>query len=435
MRNNLPLQITESKTRLAIHRTTIGLLLLAFTSSSVPCFGGENSCPDMSSHERVLQQGMQMLAPGSTPASSGGGGGSGFFGWDNVPWESISIKRRSAKTVTDATDPGLWSVSPNSAASLPLHTLEDISVALTCAEHYTERNEFRSAQALYSRILTECPKAENIDGIIRPARVGLELAKLLADQSECSTSHVQVNSNQNIFSASTVISALRLANQNSSFGVTKGWLMTYLVSVIRKTPDPQWTLEKVLVDLVSAKDLDLSVKSQFVQYVLNDRSLLQVLREQIRKDSKQAGAQNPDLLAHAKTLAHNYKMALECLQMANDLDQTAFKLEKQQKYDMAMKLLNDSLEIKTKNLGPMNTDTIQQYGDIARVYASEHRYKQAEETYEQALALFRKLQGPREGYVTMLENYGDMLNRTNQKQKATKILNEAGRCSQSVTKD
>ena len=312
-------------------------------------------------------------------------------------------------------------------------TLEEISIASTCAEHLLERNEFRSAHKLYSRLLSECPRVQKAANIETTAKAGIEISQILAAQQSSSDSNTQSISQKNAFTAATVIRALRFIDRNYVLGINDS-LMPYLISTIRKSPDPRWTFDKVLTDVDEAKDLGLKTRSEFVQFATNDRLLLKALKEEQHRSFHESVAQNTDVVLRAHTLDHNYKMALECLHMADELDRTAFDLETEQTYEMAMRLYKESLEIKTKNLGTINTDTIQQYGDIARVYASEHKYKQAEETYEQALALFRKLRGPREGYVTMLENYGDMLNQTNQKQKATEILNEANRYSQNATK-
>jgi len=120
-------------------------------------------------------------------------------------------------------------------------------------------------------------------------------------------------------------------------------------------------------------------------------------------------------------------MSLECLSLAEDLNRTAFKLEQRESYDMAIKLYREALAIKEKNLGTNKVETIEQSGDIARVYGAKGDYKQSGQLYEQVLLSFRRLKDPGDGYITVLENYVDMLNRSNQKDKAAAILGELKR--------
>jgi tetratricopeptide (TPR) repeat protein len=170
--------------------------------------------------------------------------------------------------------------------------------------------------------------------------------------------------------------------------------------------------------------ISLRSKSRFLEFAVNDKELCAGLVGNAKPSSAPNNNRGADALARAKSLSHNYRMSLECLSLAEDLNRTAFKLEQKASYDMAIKLYREALAIKEKNLGTNKVETIEQSGDIARVYGAKGDYKQSGQLYEQVLVSFRRLKDPGDGYITVLENYVDMLNRSNQADKAVAILNE-----------
>jgi tetratricopeptide (TPR) repeat protein len=100
-------------------------------------------------------------------------------------------------------------------------------------------------------------------------------------------------------------------------------------------------------------------------------------------------------------------------------------LERDGQYEGAEKLYKQALLIKQKNLGPENPESIAQNSDLARVSAARGRKSQACKYYEDGLKALRKLPNPGRAYATMLESYGDMLDRMNDKTRAEKIYEEA----------
>jgi hypothetical protein len=198
---------SNSRATLPFQRTAIGLFLLASASSSFPCFGGENSCPDMSAHEQVLEQGKKMLMDErpleheprrrSWNGIEGGAlstpqrlqyGKSGY-----TAGSYTSSKQNNASTAPDTSDSILWSIAPDKAADLPLGTLEQVLIASRCAEYLMERNEFRAAHKLYTRILAECTKVQNIH-IATTAKAGSRISQMLAEQESSSESRTQSDS-------------------------------------------------------------------------------------------------------------------------------------------------------------------------------------------------------------------------------------------------
>lgn len=116
----------------------------------------------------------------------------------------------------------------------------------------------------------------------------------------------------------------------------------------------------------------------------------------------------------------------QCLDMAAQLNKTAFDLERRAHYAMAQKLYEQALEIKQLNLSKDDPDIASQTLDVARTCAAQTNYTQAQSLYESALSLLRKK--PRiDSSLTKqaLENYGQMLNQMNQQEKAKKIYDEA----------
>jgi tetratricopeptide (TPR) repeat protein len=116
----------------------------------------------------------------------------------------------------------------------------------------------------------------------------------------------------------------------------------------------------------------------------------------------------------------------QCLEMAKQLNETAFNLEKRTHFDMARKLYQQALEIKQLNLAPNDPETAKQIIDLARVATEQNKYVEAQRLYEKALSTLRK--NPltdASDTIAALESYGQMLNDSKQAPKANQIYNEA----------
>lgn len=117
---------------------------------------------------------------------------------------------------------------------------------------------------------------------------------------------------------------------------------------------------------------------------------------------------------------------MECLQMAERIDNTASSLEYIGNYVMASKLFKESLAIRAKNLGASDPRTAAVYGDLARVAEEQGDLIRSDALYSRGIAIYR--QHPDRGmhdYGVMLENYATLLGKRKLIAKANSISSEA----------
>jgi tetratricopeptide (TPR) repeat protein len=126
-----------------------------------------------------------------------------------------------------------------------------------------------------------------------------------------------------------------------------------------------------------------------------------------------------------KALYNDYRKSLQCLEMAHKLNAMAGYLLADRNYARAEKLYKDALEIKRKNLGPNDPDTLTEVLNLARLYGAQGNYALASQTFEQLLSNYRKLPKPPDEYATTLESYGDMLNSAKKEKEAELVYAEA----------
>ena len=134
-------------------------------------------------------------------------------------------------------------------------------------------------------------------------------------------------------------------------------------------------------------------------------------------------------LSKAEKLKANYEsegMKLQCLRVSRELNSTGWKLEVSQNYPLALKMYEESLAIKLKNLAASDPETAAQYGELARLAAEQGDFKKSENLYNQGLAIYQ-MQGDRSlrDYGTMLENYGMILQKDHQQAKSNIALEKA----------
>jgi len=256
--------------------------------------------------------------------------------------------------------------------NLPLTTTNQIDSAEVSARAYEAATEYNAAKQLYQRILSARVNAfpvnkVAIDSTIEDiARVGLcQSAQVYEDKKE-------------------------YAKAVSLYG-------------------------QVLQAITSQRKIDLATRISLIAPIV---SKLESFQAHHIEEAKAIRLQ-------AQHLHDSYKRTLACIDMAGRLDHCALKLECDGMYTMAEKSYKQSLEIKENNLGKHDPDTLSVYGDLARLCAEQGRYSEAQNIYEQALAVYRKLPNPGNSYTSMLENYGDMLNHINQTSKADQIYSEA----------
>jgi tetratricopeptide (TPR) repeat protein len=173
------------------------------------------------------------------------------------------------------------------------------------------------------------------------------------------------------------------------------------------------TYRQILLTISANQNMELETKLQLVSTIMH-------------RLSKAAYAKNAKRICHqAKQLHDLYTKQLACIQITTDLDSTAWRLEHSGLYDRAEKTYKQSLAFKEKTFGKNNQNTLVARADLARLYANEKRYVEANNIYERTLASYKKIANPGEPYIALLENYGDMLNHINQTAKADEIYNEA----------
>ncbi len=116
----------------------------------------------------------------------------------------------------------------------------------------------------------------------------------------------------------------------------------------------------------------------------------------------------------------------QCLSMADQLNKTAFDLERNAHSAMALKLYQQALEIKQLNLSANDPETALQMLDVARTASEAKEYQRAQSLYEKALAIFRgNSRTDPADTLTALESYGQLLERMKQQDKAKKVYDEA----------
>jgi tetratricopeptide (TPR) repeat protein len=137
-----------------------------------------------------------------------------------------------------------------------------------------------------------------------------------------------------------------------------------------------------------------------------------------------------------KTLRKDVELALvelaaehekrECLEVAAKLDETASKLERRDLFDKAAEMHRESLDIKSKNLGPNNPEILSSLNGLARTLSVQKKYKEADAAYQKILAFYnanKQLQD--RSYASVLESYAQMLASSGQKTKADKVYEDA----------
>jgi tetratricopeptide (TPR) repeat protein len=81
------------------------------------------------------------------------------------------------------------------------------------------------------------------------------------------------------------------------------------------------------------------------------------------------------------------------LTLATELNEKAIELYKQGKYDEAVPLLEQSLNIRQQVLGAEHPDVAESLNNLALLYSAQGRYTEAEPLYLQALEMWKKLLG------------------------------------------
>ncbi|MBX9951010.1 MAG: tetratricopeptide repeat protein [Candidatus Obscuribacterales bacterium] len=360
-------------------------------------------CPDMSEHERVLNEGIQ-LHKISKPA---GVIGVGRFSFPEQARDTGSSKWRndSLPSHIQATKENLTHWRRIQSKHLPLYTYSQAVEAVKFAEQSEELGMYDPAVLLYRRILEEQkinPLLQTLE--VRQLERGLERALDCQDAEDLK----------------------------------------------RKGQDSQ-AIEKLgkAVESLSSSSLDLCTRVNILKPILTeidevmDKEITSAVNHSSTKSASQANTniQTPKNAKSTNTVRASalkywteWNRQIECLGMAQKLDRAAFNLEKVGQYSMAERLYRQALSIKVKNLGVEDTETIKQSADLGRVAAAQGHKSEARKYFEEALAKLRNNPHTKDMYASMLESYGDALSKMDYGAEANRIYEEARTINEELDK-
>ncbi|MDE5114961.1 MAG: tetratricopeptide repeat protein, partial [Trichodesmium sp. St15_bin1_1] len=99
----------------------------------------------------------------------------------------------------------------------------------------------------------------------------------------------------------------------------------------------------------------------------------------------------------------------ESLTLATELNDKAFELYKQGKYDQAVPLLEQSLKIRQQVLGAEHLSVAESLNNLANLYNAQRRYREAEPLYREALEMRKNLLGAEHPDIaTSLNNLAEL---------------------------
>jgi len=130
-------------------------------------------------------------------------------------------------------------------------------------------------------------------------------------------------------------------------------------------------------------------------------------------------------IATLKSQASHRLQKLECLELSDDLVRTAAHLASQGQYDRATKLLDAAIDIRTKNLGAHDSQTVDAQIQVARVLIGAERLPSAAKRLELVTTSMRKAKVKDIDQFRMaLEMYADVLSKVQQSAESDRIYTE-----------
>jgi tetratricopeptide (TPR) repeat protein len=214
--------------------------------------------------------------------------------------------------------------------------------------------------------------------------------------------------------------------------------LAYVHQVLNQTPS---ALRQFALYFASTGDYETSLKAQNAIFISvnritkdwNNMDQRLTLLTQVKSDLSAPWVMQSE---QGKTLRKDVELALaglvvehekrECLDVAAKLDATANQLEDRYLFAKAADMHRESLNIKTKNLGPNNPEVLSSLNGLARTLSVQKKYKEADAAYRNALAFYNANKQFRDrDYASMLESYAQMLASSGQKAKADKVYEDA----------
>jgi Tetratricopeptide repeat len=377
------------------------MIAVVFLVQGMPVLAKEDAvCPDMSEHEQTLNEGEQYF-------QEHGGSGSSGFGFPDVGWEHhAEIEKESPFSNPSFTFAG---IRLESQWQKRMSSYPDMQILLKDHPELKEWSKWFNAGSILEQIdnlpLKTTTQIESAELGVKELAAATEYdaAQRLLQRILAARIRVTPNDRGDIEAIRDDIRRITMIRTANAY--EKG----------KQLPAALSTYNLLIESIDSARDLDLAAKLAFLSPVSS------------RLDKIAAGGSTEarQLQLKVADLCTGYRRSLDCIHMAERLDANGWRLEKAGMTEMAQKAFKESLEIKTKNLGQDDPDTLAAYGDQARLCADEGRFAEASDIYERTLAKYRKLQNRGTPYASILESYGDMLNRTGHTAKANAIYAEA----------
>jgi hypothetical protein len=178
-----------------------------------------------------------------------------------------------------------------------------------------------------------------------------------------------------------------------------------------------------LQSILHAIQATTATDEEYLQYLAELNEII------VRIPASQPGLAKVGDEVNRLTAFHKEQIRIRpCMEMAEQLNKTAFALERTNEYDMAWKLYQQALEIKQKNLGEKNIETIRQLLDMARAAGGQKRFAVSQSLYKQALATMQSNpQADKSDIVSALENYAQILADSQHNAEANKVYEQAKR--------
>lgn len=196
-------------------------------------------------------------------------------------------------------------------------------------------------------------------------------------------------------------------------------VLKYLREFVRSAnllPDGDRSATQVRFDTYSKLCADIEGFSSKVAANSNDAAAIREAEELETLESK------------IRTLSANSAQRLQtlkCLELSEDLMSTAAGLSSKGKFDEAAKLLDAAIDIRTKNLGASDSQTIDAQIQVARMFIVADRLPQAAKRLELITESMRKAEVKDiDQFRMVLEMYADVLAKTQRTADSDEIYSE-----------
>ena len=301
----------------------------------------------------------------------------------------LSGERRNAPT--EATDTDTSVPTKTELAKLDLSSGRDISLAVKYAAAFERHGDFLAAGKLYQRL----------DQALRSQMAAIDSAsarvKLINDASHTTEPSKLL---------SLVIDVFMQISKPPIGKSAESSMQEQLATDMVHNKVPIWLIKETLN---KRKDIAIETKLLLVKGLL---------RVSINEHDPN---HNVDEL---RPLVASYEDRLRRLDDISDLEKAGFAGEVQGLNEQAIKMYSTALASARQELGGNNQRTYLLIVDLARVTAAQGNFAESQILYEQAIMGLMKLRIDWQ-LERVFQSYGDMLNRSGQKQHAASVYAQA----------